>query len=616
MINNKEFFEPLNTVRKLLFWMVSLPVTMALAELPTARLLTIFPPGAKVGSTCEVTVAGIDLDDAHAIYFSDSNITAVAQTNGPGKFLVSVGTNVPVGIYDARVIGRFGISNPRRFVVGGLDESLEQSKDSVESAMDIAVGTTVNGHAQASTAQFAFQATNGQSIAIECHAAAIDSRMDPSLILYGPNGRELMQCRRGGALEFTAAESGRYTVKVHDFLFGGGSEHFYRLSVKSQPRSDERSHEEAENITPPCEVAGQFHPAGDVDRYKFDVKKGDVWWVEIFSHRLGLPTDPLLLINDQEFNDIDANVGGVEYKTSSRDAVGRFEAKEDGLCKIEVRDLFGRVVSDPRNTYRLVIRKETPDFELVAMAQGPPAKKDAREAHVWPCVLRRGQTAPIKVIALRQDGFKGDISVQAAGLPAGVSSADLVIPGDKSTGTLLVTASEAATNWTGTISIVAGTRKAKAATVIWNVPDYNNEPVQSRLADEFVLGVCDEVAPITIAAADAKAYEAPAAGKLAIPLNVTRRGDFDEAFKLKAYGVPALDSLKEIEIAQKGTNGTVELDLSQQKLSPGSHTFYLQGQTKGKYRDPAQKDKTKDVTLTVYSAPITVKVSPPQTAAK
>src|SRR4030095_13670640 len=97
----------------------------------------------------------------------------------------------------------------------------------------------------------------------------------------------------------------------------------------------------------------------------------------------------------------------------------------------EVRDFFSRVTADPRNNYRLVVRKETPDFDLIAMPQGTPPKKDAREAQIWSCVLRRAETVAIKVIALRQDGFKGDISVQAADLPPGVASAELVIAGDK-----------------------------------------------------------------------------------------------------------------------------------------------------------------------------------------
>ena len=604
----------------LALWVAATPACLW-AQLPTARLLTIFPAGGKAGSACEVTVTGVDLDDARGISFSHSNIIATVQTNGAGRFSVSIGTDVASGIYDARVIGRFGVSNPRRFVVGDLEEVTEKDNDASTNAMAIAVGTTVNGRAAANEVDhFKVYARTGQRVAMACEAGTIDSRMEPSLVLYDDRQRELKQCRRGGRLEFLATKDGDYVLKVHDFLFAGGNEHFYRLTVREAQEETVKHQQEryeAEALKAPCEVQGTFYPAGDVDRYAFDTKKGETWWVEVFSHRLGWPTDPLLLINDQEFNDID-NIGGVEFRTSSRDAIGRFEAKEDGTtCRIQVRDLFNQTVDDPQRAYRLVVRKETPDFDLVAIPQGPPPKKDSREALMWPCVLRRGETTPIKVIALRQDGFKGEISVHATDLPAGVGSSELVIAGDKNSGVLLVTASETATNCAGAIAIVGkssvGTHVGSAATVIWNVPDYNNEPVRSRLAESFTLAVCDELVPITVAAAEAKTYEAPASGKLAIPIQVTRRGEFTEAFKMKAHGVSALDSLKEIEIKEKATNATVELDLSQQKLSPGSYSFYLQGQTKGKYANPVDK-KTKELTLTVYSRPIMVKVSAPQTA--
>jgi hypothetical protein len=616
----------LSTTRKLLVPLFCVLGAASLwAQLPTARLLTVFPPGGKVGSTCEVTVAGIDLDDARVIYFSHSNITAAAQTNGAGKFLVSIGANVPVGTYDARVIGRYGMSNPRAFVVGDLEEGTEKDNDSFQSATEVSLGSTMNGRAEAHAVDyFKFQVTSGQRIAISCEAPKIDSRMDPSLILYDDVARELKQSRRGGLLEFTATRNGPYVVKVHDFLFGGGNEHFYRLSIRTDEDMLKREHQldEPAVIKPPCEVSGQFYPAGDVDSYAFEAKKGDVWWVEVFSQRMGLPTDPQLLINDQEFNDIEANVGGVEFKTSSLDPVGRFEAKEDGTCRIQLRDLFNRAANDPRLAYRLVVRKETPDFELIANPRGPLAKKDSREIPVWTSALRRGETIPVRAMALRRDGFKGEISVQATGLPPGTASSELVLGGEQNSGILLITAAESATNWAGTISIVGkasvGMRVAKAATLIWNVPDYNNEAVRARFTDSYALAICDELAPISVVPAEQKLLEVPATGKLAIPLKVTRRGEFNETFKLKAAGVAALDSLKEIEIKEKATNTVVELDLTQQKLTPGSYTFYLQGETKGKYRNPAEgeKGKTKDVTIIVYSSPIALKVSPPQTAAK
>src|SRR5437667_12025142 len=88
-----------------------------LAQLPVARVLTVFPPGGKVGSQFEVILTGADLDEANQLHFSHTGITAkqkVEETNGlPGTFLVTIATNVTPGVYEARVVGRFGIANTR-----------------------------------------------------------------------------------------------------------------------------------------------------------------------------------------------------------------------------------------------------------------------------------------------------------------------------------------------------------------------------------------------------------------------------------------------------------------------------------------------------------------------
>src|SRR3569832_279733 len=89
-------------------------------QLPVARLSTVFPPGAQLGVTMEVKIAGSDLDDAREMRFSNPDIAATFKSDG--QFAVAAKTNVPVGIYDVCVIGRFGASNPRAFVVGDQPE--------------------------------------------------------------------------------------------------------------------------------------------------------------------------------------------------------------------------------------------------------------------------------------------------------------------------------------------------------------------------------------------------------------------------------------------------------------------------------------------------------------
>ncbi len=701
---------------------------LLLAELPLTRLLTIFPPGGKAGTQVEVTVAGADLDEANRLHFSHAGITAkqkLGETNGlpeANKFVVTIAANVPPGVYDARVVGRFGISNPRAFVVSDLPESIAPTTNSsATAATALSLGTIVNGHSEANAVDyFKFTAKKGQRILIECKAKEIDSRMDAALILYDAAGKELERNRRGGLVDFTVPADGDYVIKVHDFVFRGGGEYFYRLAVNTAPRIDfifppsglpgtkgkyvlygrnlpgstpakdftiegksleqleveielprdpaaqtplsptlapadatldafeyrlrtpqgvsnpvlislatgpvvtERQPNDqpaqAQTISPPCEYVGQLYPQGDRDWVTFEAKKGDVYWVEMFSQRLGLPTDPFALIqrvtkNDKgeetvsdvkELYDTEGNFGGAEYKTATRDPSGRFEAPEAGMYRIEVRDFFNRFQADPRLVYRLSIRKETPDFRLVAVAQAPPSpNKDAKEALVWTPLVRRGETVPIKVMAFRRDNFNGEIHLKVDGLPAGVSCNDAKIEPDKNSTVLLLTAAENAASWVGPVKVVGKAkigdvevaREGRGGTVNWTVTDYNNEAVQSRLSRDFVLGVGVEAAPVSIEPSEAKTWETSVAGKLPIPLTLVRRAEFNANLKLKAVGLPALDKLKEIEVDGKATNATLQLDLTEHKIPAGNYSFYLQTQTTGKYRNNPEAAKAAEEAL-------------------
>lgn len=748
-------------MRRAQLWLAlafSITAVSLLAQLPTARLSTVFPPGGKQGATIEVTITGNDLDDLTGMHFSHAGIAAkpkIGDDKGQpeaNKFMVAIAANVPPGIYEARIVGRYGVSNPRAFAVGVLPEMIEKSPNNApDTAMEISLETTINGRADANSMDyFKFAAKKGQRLLVEYSAREIDSRMEPALIVNDASGREVERTRRGGVLDFTAPADGQYLLKVHDFTFRGGPEYFYRLTISagphldfifppsglpgtkgkyvlygrnlpggtpaqdlaidgkpleqltveielpSDPLSSPRGYllnpgealvdgieyrvntpqgssnplflsfatapvvaeqepndkpAQAQKISLPCEYAGRLYPARDQDWLTFEAKKGEVYWVEIFSQRLGLPTDPFLLVqrvtkNDQgepqaadlqELNDSDANIGGTEFKTSTLDPAWRFEVKEDGDYRIEVRDLFNQTRNDPRLVYRLSLRKEKPDFRLVAVPVAPSTKKDSKEILIWTPFLRPGETMPVKVLALRRDNFTGEIRLNAEDLPPGVSCSEARIESGKNSALLLLTAAEDAAGWVGPLKIVgrgkAGetelAREARGGVVTWNVNDPANEAVQSRLTRNCLLAVADrETAPITLEVAERKVWEAPAGGKFKIPFTVVRRGEFTESLKLKATGIPALDSLKELDVDGKATNVTLEINLAQQKIPAGTHTFYLQTQTKGKYvkttetlksgsaasKQDDKKDKPKpqgkDVTFVVYSTPVTIKVLP------
>jgi hypothetical protein len=214
------------------------------------------------------------------------------------------------------------------------------------------------------------------------------------------------------------------------------------------------------------------------------------------------------------------------------------------------------------------------------------------------------------VIALRRDNFAGEIELSAEGLPAGVKCIPARIEAGKNEALLLFSAEEKAATAVSAIRIQgmgkAGDtelrREARGGAVLWTVADFNVDAVRSRLTGDFMLAVNGaEPAPISIAPAEEKIWEAPAGGKIEVPLRITRSGEFKEALKFKASGIAAIDPLKEIDIDPKAASVTATIDLKTLKIPAGSHTIYFSVQTKGKY---AKKDNT----ITVYSAPIRIAV--------
>ena len=74
------------------------------AQLPQARLLTVFPAGGQRGTAVDLTtISGVDLDELSALYFTHPGITAAPKTTMvdgkpqpvPGQFTVTIAADVP-----------------------------------------------------------------------------------------------------------------------------------------------------------------------------------------------------------------------------------------------------------------------------------------------------------------------------------------------------------------------------------------------------------------------------------------------------------------------------------------------------------------------------------------
>lgn len=634
-----------------------LPSTAVVAQqvcLPAPRLLTVMPMGGQIGSSVEVQITGESIEDVTELQFSTPKITAKPVTGLDGKpvenkFLVTIAPDAPVGVYDARVMSRLGISSARAFSTSHLPEQTrEKANTSVETALKLPINSICNATmTKRAVDYYSFSGVKGQRIAVDCAAVGIDSKLTPVVIIADAQGRDIVLNRTGGVLYFTPAADGTYLVKVHGLTFSGGPEHFYRLALVTAPGDEPITRQpttpmvssmswppvnlaasaqtketepnnqqiQAQKITLPCDIAGSFYPAADVDTYEFTAKKGETWWVEVASERLGLNTDAFVLVQRvtkdgekesltdiAELNDIASpmkvssngySYDGPPYNAGSPDVLGKFEIKEDGTYRLQVRDLFGGTRNEPGNVYRLIVRQAAPDFTLAAWAVHMTLRNGDRAALSKPVALRAGASMAMEVVVVRRDGFDGEIELSMEGLPSGVSASGLKIAKGKSYGHMIISAASD-TKPAHSVAKIFGravingtpvTHPCRVASMEWPVQDAKQEIPSPRLLADLPVSVSDsEGAPLTITASANKVYEASPNDVLKIPLKLTWRDEFTgTGIGLRVYG-SGFEKVKEFDIPLKAGTHEASLDLGALKIPSGEYTIAFYGSAVSRYR--------------------------------
>ena len=698
----------------------------AWGQMPFLRLMTAFPAGGQQASTVEVTVIGNNMDGVDRLLFSHPGITAsplMSESSWlqptprpvPGKFKVAIAPEVPPGVYELRMAGHFGVSNARAFMVGDQEELLpEDGNHTLPKAIKIPVGVTVNGRSDEGTADFfTFEAEQGQRIVLNVLAQRLDSKMDATLVLCDASGREILSdrdtYRLDPFLDFTAPAAGRYVVKIYDYLYRGGPEYAYRLSVGTQPHIayvfppagppgsrqsyvvygqnlpggkassvlnsqgiplEEQTVEitlpreahrlpassfleprqivaggieyrlsssegvsnaaslgfatapvvrevepndrpdSAQRVSLPCEIQGQFFPAADQDWIAFEAEKGASYWIEVFSHRLGLPTDPVVVLQrlsvDAEgreqaelvarVDDDNSFLGDERYNTGSRDPIFRFEPEQDGLYRLKIHDLAAVRESRPSHLYRLSIRHSHPDFHLLVATDDPGGSND--DGIIWEPLLRLGGKTRMNVMAIRRDGFEGEIDLDVEGLPSGISFPGASIP-EKSNGTYLYfEASAEAAGWTGAVQVIgrariegrAVERPARHATLVWNSGSLRRAGAQSRVVRNRTLAVSrSELAPpLPEFRIEKQDWDVPMEGNLEIPFQLARRSLLPGELKLR---LGTLDGLREgttkLVVDDETSEGTLVYKVTKRgnEFKPGKYTFSAVAVSQVTYRN-------------------------------
>lgn len=382
-----------------------------------------------------------------------------------------------------------------------------------------------------------------------------------------------------------------------------------------------------QTIRPPITVSGMFYPKRDRDVYEFDAKKGDRYRIEVRSHRLGYGTSPLVVVErlEPEGKTIQVSELAAPHDPGERafplrawDPQGWLEIRENARYRLTISDLFNGTRNRAGLLYELRIRPPSPGFRAFSVSQSTLHRNLNRRAKVESSVLLPGQVLPLRIRLHRMDGFGGPVEVFAETAPKGIRAYPTTIPADGSEGILLIEADSEAKATEGRLTLLAKaniggamvSRLVEHGQVVWEVGDYNNEAVMTRLTPHRKIAVADGQAfPVSVFAEGDinQPCRTTASGVLNIPIRVSRLEGFSDNLNFQIRGLKPLLRHPGVSIEKEKNAGVLRLDFSKNKLKPGRHEFYLYAEVKGKYsREPGAS--AKDLTISTYSPPIHVEV--------
>jgi antitoxin component of MazEF toxin-antitoxin module len=203
-------------------------------------------------------------------------------------------------------------------------------------------------------------------------------------------------------------------------------------------------------LTPPLVINGRVDRPDDRDVFPVRGHAGEQIVAEVFARRLDSPLDSALALLGPDgqsiaFNDDfeDPAEGLLTHQADSRLTA---TLPQDGIYQLVVTDTQHH--GGPEYGYRLVVRPLRPEFSLRVT---PSAVN-----------LPSGASVPIKVFALRQDGFTGEIQLALRENPRGYRLSGAVITAGQDATTLTLTAPTGAGDPGGQLHLVGmGTIQGK-----------------------------------------------------------------------------------------------------------------------------------------------------------
>jgi hypothetical protein len=365
--------------------------------------------------------------------------------------------------------------------------------------------------------------------------------------------------------------------------------------------------DKAQTLKLPTVVCGRFDKPGDADWYSFHLKAGEEVDMILYCERMEMIGDPYLLVTDAKGNELASfDDYGINFNSLAqfhRDPAGVFRAPAEGTYRVLVQDRYRR--GGPRFVYALRIAKPVPDFYPVVFHETNPEPTCP--------VVRQGGSAFYE-LCLNRRNFNGPVTIEAEGLPRGVTCPPVHVSQQTEFANVVFTAAADAPEWQGSIRLKAWTtidgqrleREVRCSQRRWNIANINT----SRVCRSICLAV-RSAAPYSLKMPEEKA-EVAAGGSFETKVKLERLWpDFTGKVQLIGLNLPPGFNLPTTELPAGKSEVALKFSVAG-NVPPGTYSVVVRGDAQVPFRRDSKGGDKRNVRVADPSTPLTVVVTAPK----
>ena len=384
----------------------------------------------------------------------------------------------------------------------------------VATAQPVSAPVTINGRLMAGSHYFRFEAMKDQMILVDVTAAQVGSKLDSVIDVLRADGEPIESATlRAVAVSYIdlfdhTSKQAEIRLEVsNDFDAGDylmlGSEVMLVTRMPRQP-DEGIALESFPPVIPGQRSEGAVRLASFGTSPQAHAKGSPMYKVQIHPPGKQFPPNGLPVVRLYHHNDD----GRVPH---GKDSFLEFKAPGDGAYLVRIRDTHGRSGED--FTYRLALRPPRADFHLSADPRTPN--------------IPQGERVPLRVTALRDEGFDGEIHISVEDLPSGIRADDTVIPPGQMVATVMLHADADAA--------IGGAFPLK----IWGRAEIGGKTVSKRANPADALQFVSVTAPADILITTDKREVVLEPGQDAkITVSVTRKNGFGGRVPVRVLNLP------------------------------------------------------------------------------